>query len=79
MFNSYVHVGMYFYYFLTALGPQFRRFAWWKQYLTIIQLVRSYSNESKISAGVQIEILFLRLLGKNLLRLKAVKFPIFGS
>ncbi|CAG0920426.1 unnamed protein product [Notodromas monacha] len=38
MFNSLVHVLMYLYYCLTALGPRFRKFAWWKQYLTVVQL-----------------------------------------
>ncbi|XP_065283985.1 very long chain fatty acid elongase 7-like [Dermacentor albipictus] len=36
--NSLVHVIMYAYYFLSALGPSFRRFLWWKRYLTQMQL-----------------------------------------
>jgi elongation of very long chain fatty acids protein 4 len=42
MANSFIHVLMYTYYGLAALGPQMNKYLWWKKYLTIIQLVRSY-------------------------------------
>ncbi|KAL3200755.1 hypothetical protein MRX96_013030 [Rhipicephalus microplus] len=38
--NSFVHVFMYAYYFLAALGPSVRRFLWWKKYLTMMQIVQ---------------------------------------
>lgn len=38
--NSLVHVVMYFYYFLAALGPKYQKYLWWKKYMTWIQLVR---------------------------------------
>jgi elongation of very long chain fatty acids protein 4 len=38
MFNCFVHVLMYAYYFLAALGPAYRRLLWWKKYLTIVQV-----------------------------------------
>lgn len=38
--NSFVHVIMYSYYLLAALGPQMRKFLWWKKYLTGLQLVQ---------------------------------------
>ncbi|XP_014678856.1 PREDICTED: elongation of very long chain fatty acids protein 4-like [Priapulus caudatus] len=40
MVNSFIHVLMYSYYCLAALGPSFQRFLWWKKYLTILQLVQ---------------------------------------
>ena len=40
LLNSIVHVIMYTYYGLTALGPSFQKYLWWKKYLTSIQLVR---------------------------------------
>ena len=40
MLNSAVHVIMYAYYFIAALGPAYRRWLWWKKYLTIIQLAQ---------------------------------------
>lgn len=39
MLNSLVHVAMYSYYFLAALGPQFRKYLWWKVYVTRLQMV----------------------------------------
>ena len=38
MFNCFVHVLMYGYYFLAALGPAYKKFLWWKKYLTVIQV-----------------------------------------
>ena len=40
MINSFVHVLMYAYYGLSALGPHMQKYLWWKKYLTRIQLVR---------------------------------------
>lgn len=36
--NSFVHIIMYSYYFLTIVNPSYKK-AWWKKYLTVIQLV----------------------------------------
>ncbi|KAF7258201.1 hypothetical protein EG68_04887 [Paragonimus skrjabini miyazakii] len=38
--NGSVHVIMYIYYALAALGPAWRRFLWWKRYLTILQMMQ---------------------------------------
>ncbi|VVC28054.1 ELO family, conserved site,ELO family [Cinara cedri] len=38
--NSFVHVVMYSYYFLTVLGPNMQKYLWWKKYLTRIQIVQ---------------------------------------
>ncbi|WAR24220.1 ELOV4-like protein [Mya arenaria] len=38
MLNTFVHVIMYSYYALSALGPSVRPYLWWKKYLTILQL-----------------------------------------
>uniref|UniRef100_A0A8D8XYU8 Elongation of very long chain fatty acids protein n=1 Tax=Cacopsylla melanoneura TaxID=428564 RepID=A0A8D8XYU8_9HEMI len=38
--NCVVHVVMYSYYFLAALGPSVRKYLWWKKYLTILQLIQ---------------------------------------
>lgn len=34
--NSFVHIIMYYYYAMTAVGYRI----WWKRYITAIQLVR---------------------------------------
>ncbi|XP_077471131.1 elongation of very long chain fatty acids protein 1a [Stigmatopora argus] len=40
MVNSMVHVIMYTYYGLAAVGPRFQKFLWWKKYMTGIQLTQ---------------------------------------
>ena len=37
-FNSVVHVFMYSYYLIAALGPKYKRYLGWKKYLTIGQM-----------------------------------------
>lgn len=39
LINSLVHVVMYLYYGLAALGPSMAKYLWWKRYLTSLQLV----------------------------------------
>lgn len=36
--NSFIHVVMYSYYALSALGPNVQKYLWWKKYITIMQL-----------------------------------------
>ncbi|KAL3269871.1 hypothetical protein HHI36_008928 [Cryptolaemus montrouzieri] len=31
---------MYFYYMVSAMGPQYQKYLWWKKYLTTIQLLQ---------------------------------------
>lgn len=38
--NSFVHVVMYSYYALAAIGPHMQKYLWWKRYLTSLQLVQ---------------------------------------
>lgn len=40
MVNAMVHVIMYFYYGLSAAGPRFKKYLWWKKYMTAIQLTQ---------------------------------------
>ncbi|XP_063704312.1 uncharacterized protein LOC134833792 [Culicoides brevitarsis] len=38
--NSFVHIIMYFYYMVAAMGPKYQKFIWWKKYMTWIQLTQ---------------------------------------
>ncbi|XP_056321120.1 ELOVL fatty acid elongase 8a [Danio aesculapii] len=42
LINSFVHVVMYMYYGLAALGPQMQKYLWWKRYLTSLQLLQFF-------------------------------------
>lgn len=38
--NSFIHVVMYGYYLLAAMGPRVRPYLWWKKYLTTMQMIQ---------------------------------------
>jgi len=38
--NTFVHIVMYTYYLLAAIGPQMQKYLWWKKYLTTLQMVQ---------------------------------------
>lgn len=38
--NSFVHIIMYFYYMVAAMGPEYQKYIWWKRYLTNIQMIQ---------------------------------------
>uniref|UniRef100_T1INH9 Elongation of very long chain fatty acids protein n=1 Tax=Strigamia maritima TaxID=126957 RepID=T1INH9_STRMM len=40
MVNTFVHVVMYTYYTLAALGPQMQKYLWWKRYITLMQMTQ---------------------------------------
>lgn len=40
MLNSFVHIWMYLYYGLAAMGPHIQKYLWWKKYLTKLQMVQ---------------------------------------
>ncbi|XP_063839357.1 very long chain fatty acid elongase 7-like isoform X1 [Ostrinia nubilalis] len=41
--NSFIHVIMYFYYFVAALGPQYQKYLTWKRHITSLQLIQFVS------------------------------------
>ncbi|KAK7100607.1 very long chain fatty acid elongase 4-like [Littorina saxatilis] len=36
--NSFIHIVMYLYYGLAAMGPHMQKYLWWKRYLTMMQI-----------------------------------------
>ncbi|CAN8003496.1 unnamed protein product [Ixodes pacificus] len=38
--NSFIHIVMYAYYFLAALGPSVQKYLWWKRYITRMQITQ---------------------------------------
>ncbi|XP_012288595.1 elongation of very long chain fatty acids protein AAEL008004 [Orussus abietinus] len=40
LLNTFVHIVMYSYYLLAALGPRIQPYLWWKKYLTALQMVQ---------------------------------------
>lgn len=44
LLNTFVHIVMYFYYMVSAMGPKYQKYIWWKKYLTSFQMVRVRTN-----------------------------------
>ena len=66
MLNSMVHVLMYSYYGLSAIGPSLQPYLWWKKYLTMIQLVSIfisilYRDLKKLSGLLQAYLVYKTL------------------
>ncbi|XP_018567405.1 elongation of very long chain fatty acids protein AAEL008004 [Anoplophora glabripennis] len=40
LINNMVHVVMYFYYMVAAMGPEYQKYLWWKKHLTTLQLLQ---------------------------------------
>lgn len=40
LINNLVHVIMYFYYMVAAMGPEYQKYLWWKKHLTHLQLLQ---------------------------------------
>lgn len=40
LLNSFVHIVMYAYYLLAAMGPEIQKYLWWKKYLTTLQMTQ---------------------------------------
>lgn len=40
LLNSFIHLMMYTYYFLAALGPKYQKYLWWKKYMTKMQIIQ---------------------------------------
>nr|CAD7264128.1 unnamed protein product [Timema shepardi] len=49
LLNTFIHSLMYFYYFVAALGPSFKKYLWWKKYLTVMQMVEIYPIMAVVS------------------------------
>lgn len=40
LLNTLIHVIMYFYYGLAAIGPSMAKYLWWKKYITTLQMIQ---------------------------------------
>ncbi|XP_046420712.1 elongation of very long chain fatty acids protein-like isoform X2 [Neodiprion fabricii] len=38
--NSFIHIIMYSYYMLSAMGPEVQKYLWWKKHLTSMQIIQ---------------------------------------
>ncbi|XP_076450144.1 very long chain fatty acid elongase 4-like [Babylonia areolata] len=65
--NSFVHVVMYSYYMLSAMGPHMQPYLWWKKYLTSLQLLQFLLILGRVSYTLYTGCEYPRLFQKILL------------
>jgi hypothetical protein len=44
--NTFVHIVMYTYYFITATRPEYKKNLWWKRHVTEMQMVLSCNTNT---------------------------------
>jgi elongation of very long chain fatty acids protein 7 len=49
--NNIVHIIMYTYYMMSAMGPQYQKYLWWKKHLTLLQLVSLRNGDTSVRDG----------------------------
>jgi len=75
LLNTFVHIVMYFYYMVAAMGPQFQKYIWWKKYLTTMQMVSSML--SRVITNLEVTIVYYTILYDIVLFANSVLFVIF--
>lgn len=44
--NSFIHIIMYTYYMMAAMGPEYQKYLHWKKYITTLQMVSGFTHFS---------------------------------
>jgi hypothetical protein len=52
--NSFVHIVMYLYYFITNTWPQYKNNIWWKKYVTQLQMVSHVTTMLSPLKGISV-------------------------
>lgn len=79
LLNTLVHAVMYTYYLLAALGPQYKKYLWWKKYITQIQIVRQTiclkSIDFNVLFKLQIQFCLILIIYGQLMFKPHCKYP----
>ena len=67
LFNCCVHVVMYSYYAMSAMGDRVKKFLWWKKYLTALQV-------SEVYLAILEQLLVVSLIGEYFVRFSGSVF-----
>lgn len=62
MLNAFVHIVMYFYYMVSAMGPKYQKYLWWKKYLTTLQMVMLVFVCLVVSLDVGFQVQFVLIM-----------------
>ncbi|KAL8614269.1 hypothetical protein ACOMHN_007607 [Nucella lapillus] len=77
--NSFVHVVMYSYYMMSAMGSALQPYLWWKKYLTSLQLLQFVLILGRVSYTVYTGCQYPRLFQKMLLVYMVTLITLFSN
>ncbi|XP_017777182.1 PREDICTED: elongation of very long chain fatty acids protein AAEL008004-like [Nicrophorus vespilloides] len=78
LINNLVHVIMYFYYMVSAMGPDYQKYLWWKKHLTTIQLTQFFFVFIHSAQILFVDCGYPMFLGALLLLHSAIFFGLFS-
>lgn len=78
LINNLVHVIMYFYYMVAAMGPQYQKYLWWKKHLTTIQLAQFFLVFIHSAQLLFVDCGYPRFIGALLLLHSTIFFGLFS-
>lgn len=78
LINNMVHVIMYFYYMVAAMGPRYQKYLWWKKHLTTIQLAQFFLVFIHSAQLLFVDCGYPRFLGALLLLHSTIFFALFS-
>lgn len=78
LINNLVHVIMYFYYMVAAMGPEYQKYLWWKKHLTTIQLTQFFLVFIHSAQLLWVDCGYPRFIGALLLLHSTIFFALFS-
>ncbi|XP_060528263.1 elongation of very long chain fatty acids protein AAEL008004-like [Cylas formicarius] len=79
LINNFVHVMMYFYYMVSAMGPEYQKYIWWKKHLTTIQLLQFAAVFVHSAQLLWVDCGYPRFIGGLLLLHSTIFFGLFSN
>ncbi|XP_022916141.1 very long chain fatty acid elongase AAEL008004 isoform X2 [Onthophagus taurus] len=78
LINNLIHVIMYFYYMVAAMGPKYQKYIWWKKHLTTMQLAQFFLVFIHSAQLLFVDCGYPRFMGAILLLHSTIFFGLFS-
>lgn len=79
LINNAVHVIMYTYYMLAAMGPKYQKYLWWKRHLTTLQMVQFFLVFVHSAQALVFDCGYPKLIATLLLLHSSIFFLLFSD
>ncbi|XP_077285173.1 very long chain fatty acid elongase AAEL008004 [Arctopsyche grandis] len=77
--NNLVHVIMYFYYMVAAMGPEYQKYIWWKKHLTTLQLIQFFMVFFHSASALVYDCGYPRLISSGLMLHSVIFIVLFTN